>query len=444
MEQPVAAAIAFSALGANVLATALLLLLDPGGRILHWYVAFLCAVSLWLLSAGVVRINGADDAWITAYTLASLLLPVLFLASATVKDATLPTAAPWIVTGIGAALLPFVAALLARTPPAGAVEAAWHAVGWGLGSLIYWRTRPRDTPAGNHDPRAQRRVLALLLILPLAVVAALLTGARIFFTYGVPLAIVASHFAVFVGVVRLRFYDVEVRVVRSGEIAGRAGEVERLAAVGELAASVAHEVRNPLTGMRSLAQRIAEEAPDPERWRRYAEVIVEEVGRVDRIVGSLLSLARRTTLGPWSSEATPVDALFDDLLLLTAARAARSGVTVRAAKTGVVAPAPRDALAQALLNLLLNALEHTPRGGVVTLAAEATDGVVLRVSDTGPGIPPGERARIFEPFHTMGMDGTGLGLSVVRRLASELGWCLEVSSAPGGGAELVIHVPARP
>jgi signal transduction histidine kinase len=70
--------------------------------------------------------------------------------------------------------------------------------------------------------------------------------------------------------------------------------------------------------------------------------------------------------------------------------------------------------------------------------------VVLRVSDTGPGVPASERARIFEPFYTASVDGTGLGLSVVRRVARELGWHLEVADAPGGGAEFIIRVPARP
>ena len=290
-----------------------------------------------------------------------------------------------------------------------------------------------------------RLVLGLVLLPPLAVVAGLLLGASKFFAYVMPLAIVGIHFAVFVGVLRLRFYDIEVRVGRSGEIAGRAAEVERLAAVGELAASVAHEVRNPLTGIRSLAQCIAEEPSDPGRWRQYADIIVAEAGRVNRIVGSLLSLARRTTLGPWSGEATRVDALFSDLLLLTNVRGARAGVTIRAEKTGIVASAPRDALAQVLLNLLLNGLDHSPPGGVVTLDGETSrEGVVLRVSDTGPGVPASERGRIFEPFHTANVDGTGLGLSVVRRIARELGWRLEVGNSPDGGAQFSVLVPDKP
>jgi signal transduction histidine kinase len=171
---------------------------------------------------------------------------------------------------------------------------------------------------------------------------------------------------------------------------------------------------------------------------------VEEAGRVDRIVGSLLSLSRRGALGPWSGGSAGLDALFDDLVLLTSARAAQAGVSVQAEKSGIIAPAPREALAQALLNLLLNAIAHTPGGGVVTMSAEAGERVVVQVRDTGPGVPAEERERIFEPFHTASVDGTGLGLSVVRRIARELDWRLTVVDAPGGGAEFRIGIePSR-
>ena len=444
MTDPIATAIAFSVLGANVLATGLLLLLNPDSRAVRWYAAFLCANSLWLLSLGVLSIEGAPlRFWAAAHAAAVMLLPVLFLASATVHQPAFPRVAPWLVTGAGLLLLPLgVAAFQGRLPAAGAITAAWHVAGWAGGAVIHWRAPWRLPLRDARGRHAYRLVLGLVLLAPLAAAAGHLLGAQAFFTYVMPLVVLAVHFMVFVGVVRLRFYDIDVRVARSAEIASCAGELERLAAVGELAASVAHEVRNPLTGMRSLAQRIAEETVDEERRRRYAEVIVEETGRIDRIVAGLLSLARRGTLRAWSGDPTPLDTVFDDLLLLTAGRADRAGITVRAEHTGIIAPASREALAQALLNLLLNALAHTPRGGTVTLSASGGEHVTITVRDSGPGVPPAERARIFEPFHTASVDGTGLGLSVVRRIARELDWQLEVDDAPGGGAEFRIRLPA--
>src|SRR5690606_36090041 len=221
-----------------------------------------------------------------------VLMPLLYLASAIGSDPALPHRAPWIVTGVGLALMPVAAAAFqGRLPAAGAITLAWQIAGWGGGSLIHWRAHmPRPFP-DERDRRAHRLVLGLLLLAPLTVVVGHALGVEPFFRYVMPLGTIAIHFIIFLGVARLRFYDIEVRVARSGEIASRAGELERLAAVGELAASVAHEVRNPLTGMRSLAQRMAEEPLDPERLRRYASIVVEEASRLDRIVGSLLSLA---------------------------------------------------------------------------------------------------------------------------------------------------------
>jgi two-component system, NtrC family, sensor histidine kinase HydH len=211
--------------------------------------------------------------------------------------------------------------------------------------------------------------------------------------------------------------------------------------LGELAASLAHEVRNPLTGVRSLAQRLAEEEVSDEKRRKYAGVILEESARVERLVANLLGIARRgqKTEGRSRTELAP---LFEDLSLLTQGRAERTQVRIAVSAGKTSADAPREPLAQALLNLLLNAVNHSPPGGVVTLAAKDTPGgVMLSVSDQGPGVPVSERERIWEAFHTSGA-GTGLGLAVVRRLAEDGGWTLQVGTAAGGGAEFTIFIPS--
>ncbi|HEX2190887.1 MAG TPA: ATP-binding protein, partial [Longimicrobiaceae bacterium] len=106
------------------------------------------------------------------------------------------------------------------------------------------------------------------------------------------------------------------------------------------------------------------------------------------------------------------------------------------------ARAPRETLAQVLLNLLLNGVAASRAGGTVELAARRAGEVVeIRVRDAGPGVRAEERERIWEPFYS-GTGGTGLGLAVVRRLAREEGWAVEVGDAPGGGAEFVLRVPA--
>jgi signal transduction histidine kinase len=449
MPDPVGAAIAFSALGANVLATALLLLFNYRGRAVRWYSLFLTAISAWLLALGVLSTTGAwgTGPWSGVYGAAVFAMPGLFLAATLCQtDADWPRARWSALAVTGPAV---VLGILVMTTPAPlwlqVTGIGWQVAGWGGGSWLQWRAGRYERPRYRHQERAHRVVSSLLVMPGLVVLGALLLGADTFFRYVMPVLIFVIHIIIFVGVVWLRFYDIEIRAARSGEIAGRAVEAERLAAVGELAASVAHEVRNPLTGVRSLAQQMAEEEVDPERWRRYAGVIVEEIGRVDRIVANLLGVARRAPAADTSPGPTPLGPLFDDLLLLTGGRARRAGVSLEAEAAGAVAPAPREPLAQVLLNLLLNAVRHSPDGGTVRLLAHAdADGVTLLVRDSGPGIPAAERDRIFEPFHSAGTDGTGLGLSIVRRIARERGWTVTVGDAPGGGAEFRIGLARAP
>jgi signal transduction histidine kinase len=441
MGDPVAAAIAFGALGANLLATALLFLFNPRSRQVRWYLPFLCALSAWLLAQGVISVQGSrEGAWAIVFVAAVTVLPGLFLAS-TLADVDTRRWTPWTAVAASLAMVLLGAGIVeGRFDIPGIVWSLWHAAGWGGGAYLHWKRREKHPAATRRRP-AHLVVWTLLLVPPLLVGGGMLLGARGFFTYAMPVIVFFIHILVFAGVVWLRFYDIEVRASRSGEVAGRAAQAERLAVVGELAASIAHEVRNPLTGVRSLAQRMAEEEVDEVRWRRYSAVIVEEVDRVDGIVGNLLGLARRGVSGEWDGTPTPLAPLFADLTLLTASRAAAAGVIVRTEAGAVEAPAPRQALASVLLNLLLNAITHSPRGGTVELGARQGEGVEVWVRDEGPGVPSAERERIFEPFHTGLPDGTGLGLSVVRRVSAELGWRVRVEDAPGSGALFRVCIP---
>lgn len=452
---PLAIAITFAGLGANILATGLLLLFNPRSAAVRWYAVFLCAISLWLLGSGVIATGTTNDVWIILLAAGVQLLPALFLAAA-FAQCRMRTSLSVAAAAAGVLLLPVTVPALFGEPSA--ITIALHAGGWGGGTIVQLRYDSHDRP----ERRTTSRLLRWLLVLP-PVVAALgiAIGAAAFFTYVMPLVIIGVHFGIFGGIVWLNYYDIEVRAARTGEIASRAAEAERLAAVGEMSASIAHEIRNPLAGIRSLAQRMAEESIDGARTKRYAGVIVEEAGRLDRIVGDLLVLARRGTPRAHTGELTALRTLFDDVVLLTTSRAERAGIRLVTRAHNLTAAAPREALAQALLNIVLNAIAHSPAGGTVTLeatnvngtgvtpaaptqssAGAAVNSVRITVRDQGPGVPPAERDRIFEPFHTMGTDGTGLGLSVVRRLARELDWRVDVRDAPGGGAEFALTIGA--
>jgi signal transduction histidine kinase len=444
MDNVVPAAIAFFALGALLMSSVLLLLLNPGSRDLRWWLLFMAANLVWLAGQGWAFATGDWDATRTLVGATVHLLPALFVAYVVGGLHRRPARVALLPVAVAAALLPV--AVVHASPGAGGTwfVAGWHIGMWGLGTVLMLRARwVRQAQEGGQRRLAVAVIALLVIVGPVALVGGFTVGMRMWY-YAMPLLVVWIQFLVFVGVARLRFYDIEVRAARTGEIAAGAAEAERLAVVGELAASLAHEIRNPLTGVRSLAQRLAAEEIDEPRRRRYAGVILEEVGRVERLVGNLLGIARRAPRPEPSGARTAASPLFDDLQLLVASRAERAGVRLSADAGDVDVSAPREALAQALLNLLLNAIAHTPRGGAVhLLARRGTDRVDLRVRDSGPGVPPAERERIWDPFHS-GSGGTGLGLAVVRRLAREHGWTAEVGEAHGGGAEFRLHVPSPP
>lgn len=435
-----AAVIAFFSLGANLLGAALLLLFNPRNREVHWYIAFLAAMCLWLLAQGMDALDAGYSDWDLLLPVAVTMLPALFLASAIVERMRTRWI-HWMPVLIGLVLTPFLLPSFIGEGDAwvGTAYSLWHAIGWFGGSALLIR-RPSEMPRKR---RSEYLVtISLLIVVPVLVSLGMILGSHGFFLYVLPLLTVGVQIIVFVGIVRLRFYDIEVRGARTGELAVQAAAAERLALLGEVAASIAHEVRNPLTGMRSLAQTLAEEDEiDAERRKRYARVVLDEIGRLERMVTNLLGVARRT---PPSHGAGPTELapLFHDLALLVGSQAARRRVRIDVDGDDAIAAAPRESLAQVLLNLLLNALAHAREGGRVAMLASADDErVTILVRDDGPGIPAGERDALFRPFNSRSDGGLGLGLSLVRRIADEADWKLEVDDAPGGGAELRLVVP---
>ncbi|MGH7566570.1 MAG: sensor histidine kinase [Gemmatimonadota bacterium] len=444
MSDVLPAAIAFFALGANLLGTLYLLLLQPRSRALRWFALFELDIMIWLALQGWMFATGEQTpALVFAFALSIHMLPALFVIDALIDTRDIGT---WPVLGL--------LALAAATSPLslgafhgtggevteiGAI--AWQIAGWLLGSAI--QVRREVAGAFAEGTRRKTRIVVLgflVVVVPASVVLGWLTDDS-FFVFAMPLVTVAIQVAIFIGVTQLRFYDIEANSMRRGELASDAAALQRNALVGELAASFAHEVRNPLTGVRSLAQRLAEDQIDEPTRRRYAGVIVREVGRVEEIVARLLGVSRRAGAPSSATGPTELASLFDDLRILVAARAERSGVAVRVDAGDLSVDASRETLAQALLNLLLNALEHSPPGGRIDLTARAENGrAVLAVVDQGPGVELSQRERIFEPLFSLS-GGTGLGLAVVRRVAAESGWEVEVGDAAGGGAEFRLRTP---
>ena len=223
----------------------------------------------------------------------------------------------------------------------------------------------------------------------------------------------------------------------------RLAQSEKLAALGQLAAAIAHEVRNPLAVVRSAAQGLTETLPaDDAPSHRSCSFIIAEVDRLGSVVSSLLAFARPLQLRP---RPVAVSDLVDRALLLAGGELAGKHVQVRCATPAGLPTLQADAdlVCQALITLLANAAEAVPEAGEVSIEAQAADGTVeLAVADSGPGVPPELRARIFEPFFTTRPRGTGLGLAVARQIVEAHGGKLDVGERMGGGARFTLRLPA--
>jgi len=223
----------------------------------------------------------------------------------------------------------------------------------------------------------------------------------------------------------------------------RALQSEKLAAIGQLAAGVAHEVRNPLGVIRSSAAMILEDLAPGSDAARAGSFIVEEVDRLNAVVRGLLDYAR--PLAP-RREPLTVEALVQAVTPLVEETLRRQGMRLRAATTTVTIVGDPDLLAQLMLTLIENAAQAGGEvGGEIVVSLRRVSGAVeLAVSDDGPGVDPAIAARIFEPFFTTRAQGTGLGLALAARVAQAHGGELVLRSGhgPGGrGACFVLRAP---
>jgi two-component system sensor histidine kinase HydH len=223
----------------------------------------------------------------------------------------------------------------------------------------------------------------------------------------------------------------------------RLAQSEKLAALGQLATAIAHEVRNPLAIMRSAAQGLLEgTGPVDAELRQASGFMIAEIDRLHSVVTSLLAFARPVQLRRRAVDVPELLARTEQLAReevgRTAVRLTRRPVTGHPVLFG-----DPDLLCQVLLGLVSNAAEAVGGGGDVVLEAEPRpDAVEIVVADSGPGVAPELRAQIFEPFFTTRPKGTGLGLAVARQIVEAHEGTISVQDRPGGGARFVVRLPA--
>jgi len=214
---------------------------------------------------------------------------------------------------------------------------------------------------------------------------------------------------------------------------------ERLKTLGEMAAGMAHEVKNPLAAIRSSAQMLSGRLSGKDA--ELASIVVSEVDRLNRVVNEFLDYARPA---PLKREPVLLSELLESCLELLAPVIKQAGVEVRRThpQNEHRVSADPSQLRQVFLNLLLNAVQATHAGGEILLDIKQ-EGDYTRVSvrDTGPGIPADKLRQVLEPFYSTKPGGTGLGLPIAQRIVSEHGGRLEISCASSPGTTATVTLP---
>ncbi|MBI4988943.1 MAG: HAMP domain-containing protein [Rhodocyclales bacterium] len=254
--------------------------------------------------------------------------------------------------------------------------------------------------------------------------------------------------------VQIRTADLEREQQERRELDRQMFQVEKMTTMGEVAMGLAHEIGNPLAGMKAVAQMLLEEELAP-RQREYLERILNEVNRLSEFLRTFHGFSAPQDFHP---VACRLEQVLEDVMLWTRREARSRGVTIDFSPCSASVPAlwaDPNRLKQVLLNLVINAIHAMPEGGRIEIGMcaglghpEDIDGAVPKmrfcVRDTGTGIPPEVLPKVFDPFYTTRADGSGLGLAVVKKIAQQHGADIQVESKPGHGTCFELIWPIAP
>ncbi|MBI4902464.1 MAG: hypothetical protein HY820_02435 [Acidobacteria bacterium] len=210
--------------------------------------------------------------------------------------------------------------------------------------------------------------------------------------------------------------------------------LEHMASLGKMSATIAHEIKNPLSAIKAIAQLMQEDPAITEQYGEDLRFITSETDRLDRSLRQLLGFSRPT---PLLADKVDLSELVRSTVTALQRQAAAEGIQLDARIQPAVEhePSNRELWQQVVLNLVLNAIQATPRGSTVTVTVDAAR---FSVEDQGPGISPELRERVFDPFFTTKQKGTGLGLAIVRRNVQAFGGDVQIECPPTGGTRITV------
>lgn len=223
---------------------------------------------------------------------------------------------------------------------------------------------------------------------------------------------------------------------------------DKLAVIGQLAAGAAHEIRNPLTSIRSIIQYVEPEVKNPEKRKMISNAITE-VDRINEIIKGLLSFSRLSdaNMEPFDLK----ELLHQTISLISSTTFARNITTAISFQTRQsIITADAGQLKQVFLNIVLNAVEAICEEGSISISVKEfreegrADFFIISIKDTGTGITQENIDKVFDPFYTTKAEGTGLGLSISYGIVHKHQGELEIQSQPGKGTEVIIKLPVKP
>ncbi len=238
---------------------------------------------------------------------------------------------------------------------------------------------------------------------------------------------------------------VEDRTAQLKAMQGHLIQTEKLAAIGKLAAGVAHEINNPLTGILTNSSLMLQDAAPGDERREDLQLIVDETLRCRKIVKGLLDFARQTKP---QKQSVDLNGVVEDVFSLVRNQATFHDIELELKPDGTLPAvmADKDQMRQVVLNIVLNSAEAMPDGGKIrasTRLEPITGDVELVVEDNGPGIPEEIRTKVFEPFFTTKRTGTGLGLAIAYGIMERHKGMISIDSTPGRGTTITLRIPAR-